>query len=148
MAVVKIHLHRFNGPTPDPFLSNVSGGSPETSAHYGQDNAQTSDSHTAWSYQLHLYWQIPPHTGSPFPQKQQQGELWHLSPAVSAGIGRHMQKFHLTLQNKEQTRSYYLVQIVSLLVNWSFCTVLNTLYLLWSKKHTAKSGLVSYLKDL
>lgn len=44
MSVVKIHFRRFNGLTPDPFLSN---GSPKTSAHYGQDNAQTSDSHTA-----------------------------------------------------------------------------------------------------
>lgn len=98
------------------------------------------------TYSTHTDWQVPAHTGSPFPHKQQQGESGQLCPAVCAGTVSHMQKFHLTLCNKDQT--YYMAQTVSLLVNGSFSTVLNTVFLLWSKKHTAKSGPTPYLKDL
>lgn len=121
-------MRRFNGPTPDFFLTNVNGGkrSPKTSAHQ-QDPSCTSDSHTAWLYQLELQWQVPARASSPFPHTQQRGAEQQLCPATSAGNGRHTRKLHCTLQDKDETSSYNSVQAVSILLNVSLSIVLNIL---------------------
>lgn len=73
-------------------LTSMEGNGHPRHPHTMQDNSYTSDSHTAWLYQLQLLWQVPSCARSPFPHKHQKREEWQFCPPISAGKGRHTQK--------------------------------------------------------
>lgn len=70
------------------------------------------------------------HIRQPLPTEAAAKGIMTVLSCSSDGIGSHRQKFQHALQNKDQTRSYYLVQTVFLPVNRSFSAFLNTLCLL------------------